>query len=475
MRRQTKIIATLGPATAKPGVLRGMFKAGLDLVRLNFSHADAASYAKIVKKIRRMSVALNKEIGIIGDLQGAKVRIGCFRKGFVQLTQGQSFFLDCGKRPALGTVQGVAMPYQALLQDVYPGKVLLLNDGLIRLCVTELQGNKIHCNVDVGGRLADRKGINLLGGGLSICSITDKDRQDIRAAVELGVDYLAVSFPRCAQDMDLVRTLVREAGGDLALIAKVERQEAVDNLDALIGASDAVMVARGDLAIEIGDAQVPGVQKRLIQHARQQMKPVITATQMMESMIDQAMPTRAEVSDVANAVLDGTDAVMLSAETAVGHHPVVVIQAMDRACRGVESYSGEAACPAVHVERSAATIDWAIAMATVFAAEQLKIKAIVALTESGATVAAMAHVRLGVPIYALSRHIMTRRRLALFRDVVPVLFDVMQYDMTQIEQVVSEKVLLLGLVQKGDLIAVTRGSEQGVQNGTNNLKIIQVE
>jgi pyruvate kinase len=474
MARQTKIIATLGPSTDKPGVLAAMLQEGLDMVRLNFSHQDAASQEKRVKKVRRLSKALNKEIGVIGDLQGAKVRIGCFEKGFVQLVAGKRFSLDCSGKATLGNVDGVAMPYKGLLEDVYPGKILLLNDGLIRFCVVEILGEKIVCDIQVGGVLADHKGINLLGGGLSICAITEKDREDIKGAVRLGVDYLAVSFPKCADDMLLVRRLVREAGGDIALIAKIERKEALVELEDIIEASDAVMVARGDLAVEIGDAQVPVAQKKIIKQSRLATKPVITATQMMESMIEQAVPTRAEVSDVANAVLDGTDAVMLSAETAVGHNPVAVIQAIGRACRGVEKsnemYGGIRSFFSHEVTR----IDRAIALATVYAADQLKIKAIIALTESGATVAAMSQVRLGVPIYALSRQCMTRRRLSLFRDVFPVLFDVMKHDMDMIEAVAAERLHELGLVASGDLIAVTRGSHKGVCSGTNNLKIIEV-
>lgn len=473
MPRRTKIVATLGPATDKAGVLEAMIQAGLDVARVNFSHGAAAGHRRRVQTVRETAARLGRDVGVLGDLQGPKIRIGSFTGGPVQLEDGQVFTLDAELDDAAGTAQAVGITYKALPQDVTPGDTLLLNDGLIVLRVEKIAGAQVVCRVEIGGELSDHKGINRQGGGLTAPALTDKDLVDIRLAAELDVDYLAVSFPRDAADIAQARKLLTEAGGRGGIVAKIERAEAVQNLEAIVQASDAVMIARGDLAVEIGDAELPAVQKQIIHATRDLNRVVITATQMMESMIHQPSPTRAEVLDVANAVMDGTDAVMLSAETAAGHYPVKVIQAMARVCEGAEKQRMTQRSKhriGGHFER----IDEAIAMASMYTANHLDVRAIVSLTESGSTALWMSRIRSGIPIYALTRHEATRRRVTLYRGVYPVAFDIIHTDPGKILSSAAEVLVQRGAVDNNDLLIFTKGDFTGIAGGTNTMTILRV-
>ena len=472
MRQHTKILATLGPATDAPGVLHKLLEAGVDVVRLNFSHGSAEDHEKRVREVRAAAKALDRDIGILGDLQGPKIRIEGFAQGPIQLSEGQPFALDTDMASHAGTQTCVGVTYKALVKDVHKGDTLLLNDGAISLLVDAVKGTRIDCHVLVGGTLSDRKGINRLGGGLSASALTEKDFSDIRLAAKLGVDYLAVSFPRSAADIEEARSALRETGVDAQIMAKIERAEAIDRLEEIIKASDAVMVARGDLGVEIGDAELPGVQKRIIALSREMNRMVVTATQMMESMIHSPIPTRAEVLDVANAVMDGTDAVMLSAETAAGDWPVKAVQAMCRVCIGAERQSvveRSSQLAAQHFEQT----DEAIAMATVYTARNMEAKAIVALTESGSTAVRMSRHGIHIPIYAMTRHDSTRRRMTLCRGVFPIDFDPHQLDtITPIREAI-QCLQGRGVLTEGDRVLVTKGDFTG-PGGTNAMKIVTV-
>lgn len=472
-KRLTKIVATLGPATDEDCVLRQMLEAGVDVVRLNFSHGTHEEHKSRLNKVRQLSAELGREVGVIADLQGPKIRIGGFTQHRVELQTGATFTLDADLATNAGTESHVGIDYKELVNDVENGDVLMLNDGQIELLVKEVIASKIICEVLEGGILTDNKGINKQGGGLSAKALTHKDRDDLHAAVAMDVDFIAVSFPKDAQDIFEARELIEAAGGSCDIIAKIERSEAVLAIDDIINAADAVMVARGDLAVEIGDAAVPGVQKDVIRRARSLNKPVITATQMMESMITNSVPTRAEVSDVANAILDGTDAVMLSAETAIGEHPARVISTVNRICEGAEKH------PATQISRHRVEcrferIDEAIAMATMYAANHLNIKAIIALTESGSTPLWMSRIRSGIPIYGLSRHLATLRKTTLFRGVFPIQFDRTSYSYEAINRQCVEILKDLGLVHGGDLIAIAKGDFVDAMRGTNTMKIVEV-
>ncbi|MGB0956560.1 MAG: pyruvate kinase [Panacagrimonas sp.] len=473
--RRTKILATLGPATDDPEVLVRMLAMGVDVVRLNFSHGEPQDHIRRAKAVKMAAASMGRDIGILCDLQGPKIRIECFGNGAVDLVEGQDFVLDTGMDGQAGTIEAVACSYQSLAEDVRAGDVLLLNDGAISLTVESVAAGRVHTKVLIGGRLSNRKGINKQGGGLSAAALTDKDRQDLRHAVALGADFIAVSFPRSAQDMHEARDLVHAAGGEARLVAKIERAEALADLDALADASDALMVARGDLGVEIGDAELPAWQKRIIAIAREKNRIAITATQMMESMIQNPIPTRAEVLDVANAVIDGTDAVMLSAETAAGQHPVKVVEAMKRVCIGAESGMD------ISKPRSAQGFDThfhrtdeAIAMATTWTAANMHAKAIVSLTDSGSTALMMSRTETGIPIYALTPHDRTRRYMSLCRGVHPIAF--VPTDLDTIKPV-GEAVRCVrdrGLVSAGDRVLVTKGDFTG-PGGTNAMKIVTVE
>jgi pyruvate kinase len=473
-RRRTKILATLGPATDDPKVLTEMVRTGVDVVRINFSHGQIDDHRRRVAMVREAAARAGRYVGILGDLQGPKIRIERFVEGKVNLTEGAEFVLDASLAADAGTQSAVGITYKALPADVQIDDVLLLNDGQISLQVVRVEGTRVYTVVVVGGELANSKGINRQGGGLSAGALTDKDRSDICAAAALKVDYLAVSFARDAGDMNEARALLRKAGGHGLLVAKIERAEAIRNLSEVVGASDAVMVARGDLGVEMGFAELAGLQKRIIIEARHQNKVVITATQMMESMIVSSIPTRAEVSDVANAVMDGSDAVMLSAETASGKHPVKVIEAMSQVIVGAEKYQ------LAHTRaRQRATgyferTDEAIAAAVMFAANHLHVKAIVALTESGSTTLWMSRVRSDIPIYAFTRHEITRCRVTLYRGVYPVAYDVTHTDAQVLYFSVFHLLLELKLVEENDLVILTKGEHSGVSGGTNSMQILRV-
>ena len=473
-RRRTKILATLGPATDDPKVLTDMVRAGVDVVRINFSHGQFADHARRVGMIREAAARAGRYVGILGDLQGPKIRIDRFVGGKVDLIEGAGFVLDASLAADAGTESSVGITYKALPADVQIDDVLLLNDGQISLQVVRVDGTRVYTVVLVGGELGNNKGINRQGGGLSAGALTDKDRADIVAAAGLKVDYLAVSFARDAGDMNEARALLRKAGGHGLLVAKIERAEAVRNLAEVVGASDAVMVARGDLGVEMGFAELAGLQKRIILEARHQNKVVITATQMMESMIVNSIPTRAEVSDVANAVLDGSDAVMLSAETASGKHPVKVVEAMSQVIIGAEKYQLEHTRSRQRTTGYFERTDEAIAAAVMYAANHLHVKAIVALTESGSTTLWMSRVRSDIPIYAFTRHEITRCRVTLYRGVYPVAYDVTHSDSEILYFSVFHLLLELKLVEENDLVILTKGELSGVSGGTNSMQILRV-
>ncbi|RMF96281.1 MAG: pyruvate kinase [Gammaproteobacteria bacterium] len=473
--RRTKIIATLGPATDAPGVLPALLEAGVDVVRVNFSHGDHAAQEQRIRAVREAAAAAGRHIGILGDLQGPKIRIQRFRDGAVSLREGQAFVLDPDLPPDAGDEHGVGVAYEALADDVAPGDTLLLDDGQIVLGVVSVSGRRITCTVEVGGELSDNKGINRQGGGLSAPALTDKDREDIELAARLQIEWLAVSFVRGADDIEEARALLRDAGGEGLIVAKIERAEAIEHLDEIILAADAVMVARGDLAVEVGYAGLTGLQKRIIRETRHRHKVSITATQMMESMISKPQPTRAEVSDVANAVMDGTDAVMLSAESAVGKYPVKAVATMSEICIGAETYHKMVAPMSRHrMDDRFARVDEAIAMAAMYTANHLDVEAIIALTESGSTALWMSRIRSDIPIFALTRHSQTLCRVSLYRGVYPVAFDIVHTDANHVYQDVFTRLLDMRLVNEGDLVIVTKGDLEGVSGGTNGMKILRV-
>jgi pyruvate kinase len=472
--RRAKIVATLGPATDDLAVLTELVRAGADLVRVNFSHGRAEDHARRVRLVREAAGTAGRYVGILGDLSGPKIRIEGFASGPVTLAEGAAFALDTALGPRDGTVEAVGVTYEALPRDVRPGDTLLLNDGLIALTVESVAGTRVITRVMLGGELSDNKGLNKQGGGLSAGALTDKDRSDIRTAAELGVDYLAVSFVRNAADVEEARRLLREAGGHARIVSKIERSEAIAQLEEVVVASDAVMVARGDLGVEVGYAELTGLQKRIIRLARARNRPVITATQMMESMITNPVPTRAEVSDVANAVMDGTDAVMLSAETAVGRYPVKVIREMAQVIVGAEKWQMTYRRERTRFEGEFTRTDEAIASAVMNTANHLDVKAIVALTESGSTPLWMSRIRSDIPIYAFTRHEQTLRRVTLYRGVHPIPFDVTHADSERLYRTVFDRLVRLELARAGDLIILTKGEFSGVTGGTNTMKILEV-
>ena len=471
--KRTKILATLGPSTDDPEVLEGMIRAGVDVLRLNFSHGDDEDHRRRILMAREVSARVDRDVAVVGDLQGPKIRIERFADGSVELMDGAKFVLDVSLKADAGSVDSVGVTYKSLPADVEPGDVLLLNDGAITMDVRAVSGDRIECEVRIGGRLSDSKGINRQGGGLSARALTAKDREDIRTAAELGIDYLAVSFPRDAADIEEARRLIRDAGSDALLIAKIERAEAVDNLDEILLASDVIMVARGDLGVEMGIAEVPAIQKHIIRAARRHNKLTITATQMMESMVHERIPTRAEVSDVANAVIDGTDAVMLSGETAIGDYPVQVVEAMSQACESAEKVRSVVRSKHRMDDRFS-RIDEAVAMASMYVANHLDVTAIVALTESGSTALWMSRIRSGIPVYAFTRHEATRRRVSLYRGVYPVAFDIVHTAGDVVFSGVCEKLLTHGLAKIGETIIFTEGMRIGEEGRTNTMKILRV-
>ncbi len=473
--RATKIVATLGPASSDPDVLERLLRAGVDVVRLNFSHGKAQDHIDRATLVRSIADKLGKSVALMADLQGPKIRVGKFAEGKVLLEPGAAFVLDAS-RSELGDVHAVGLDYKELPRDVRPGDTLLLNDGLIKLRVTRVQGEAVHTQVVLGGELSNNKGINKAGGGLTAPALTGKDMEDIRTAMAFQADYVAVSFPKNATDMEMARQLANVAGEAArhkpGMIAKIERSEAIPHLESILRASDGIMVARGDLAVEVGNAAVPALQKRMIRMARALDKVVITATQMMESMILAPVPTRAEVSDVANAVLDGTDAVMLSAETAAGKYPVETVEQMHQIALEAERAEDVTIETDFH-NRLFGRIDQSIAMGALFTAHHLGCKAIIALTESGSTALWMSRHNNKVPIYALTSQRSSERRMTLFRNVQPILMPPqMERDaaLAQAEAILVGK----GVLRPGDTYAITCGEPMGHPGGTNMLKVCQV-
>ena len=498
MLRRTKILATLGPATDPLRNFTGdlatateddydyaamdaLIDAGVDVVRVNFSHGDYDAHRRQVESIRSRAWQRGRQVGVLMDLMGPKIRIGRFKNGVVQLEQDKSFTLDTSLGGddctlADGDETRVGITYKSLPSDVKRGDTLLLADGLIELWVDEVADTQIKCIVKVGGPLSNNKGINRKGGGLSAGSITEKDRADIKFAAQMESDYVALSFVRHAEDVNEARALLQEAGGNGALVAKIERAESVKGkvLDGIIEASEVIMIARGDLGVEVGDAELPALQKMIITKTRNRNRVVITATQMMESMIENQIPTRAEVFDVANAVLDGTDAVMLSAETAKGKYPAMAVAAMDRICRSAERQP-RARKSSHRIDTQFEFIDEAIAMSTMYAANHLGVKAIAALTESGETAKWMSRISSGIPIFALTKHVETRRKVTLYRGVYPVSLPPDINESDDVTQEVIDELVRRGTARAGDLVIITRGDKMGLLGGTNTMQIVRVE
>ncbi len=471
-RRATKIVATLGPASSDPALLEHMIRAGVNVVRLNFSHGKAQDHIDRATLVRAAAKRAGTEVAIMADLQGPKIRVSKFVDGKIMLEPGQKFVLDA-TRTELGDQHGVGLDYKSLPHEVKAGDVLLLNDGLIVITVDEVRGEAVHTTVKLGGELSNNKGINKLGGGLTAPALTAKDMDDIKTAMSFQADYVAVSFPKNATDMEMARQLCNVAAAEYnhkpCLIAKIERAEAIPRLEEILRASDGIMVARGDLAVEVGNATVPALQKRMIKMAREHDKVVITATQMMESMITNPVPTRAEVSDVANAVLDGTDAVMLSAETAAGKYPLETVLEMAKICEAAES-AEQVELDADFTGRTFERIDQSIALGALFTAHHLGAKAIVALTDSGSTALWMSRYLIHVPIYALTSKVATQRRMTLFRNVSALLMDTSAVRDTALAEA-ENHLKKIGVVGTGDIYAITCGEPMGAPGGTNMLKL----
>jgi pyruvate kinase len=474
MPRATKIVATIGPASSDPATLTRMIMAGVNVVRLNFSHGRAHDHIERASLVRQVAAACDCEVAIMADMQGPKIRVGKFEHGKIELKNGDKFILDAACE--LGNQQRVGLDYKALPRDLKAADVLLLNDGLIVLVVDRVVGSEIHTTVRIGGELSNNKGINRQGGGLSAPALTAKDMEDIKTAMSFQADYLAISFPKSATDMEMARQLANIAGEAQGhkpmMIAKIERAEAIPALQEILDASDGIMVARGDLAVEVGNAAVPALQKRMIKMARASNKIAITATQMMESMIVNAVPTRAEVSDVANAVLDGTDAVMTSAETASGKYPVETVEMMAAICLEAEK-SDVCKLDADFLNVQFTRIDQSIAYGALFTAYHLRVKAIVALTESGSTTLWMSRHNIDVPIFALTPIVATQRKAALYRNVRTLKLQTVSD--TEVALKSAEDLLVAnGVVKKGDMIVVTWGEPMGQVGGTNALKIVKI-
>ncbi len=472
--RRTKILATLGPSTDKPGVLEDLFEAGIDVVRLNFSHGSAQDHIDRANRVRELSKKTGRRVGILADLQGPKIRIERFKDNKVWLEEGQAFALDINLGKLDGDNTQVGISYEPLAREVKPGTRLLLDDGRVVLDVVNVENNtRVNTTVVVGGDLSNNKGINLLGGGLSAAALTDKDKEDIKTIAVIQADYVAISFPRTADDMHEARALLKAAGSYAGLVAKVERAEAMEVLDEIILASDAIMVARGDLGVEIGDANLPAAQKLLIQRSRELDRAVITATQMMESMIENPIPTRAEVFDVANAIVDGTDAIMLSAETASGKHPIKTVQAMVRIC--LETEKQPSVTKSMHrMTDKFSRIDEAIAMSAMYMANHTEIAGIASLTESGSTPLWMSRISSDIPIFAFSSCERTLGQVTLYKGVFPIPFSKEKMESASVTESLIKALKARGVVNPGDALIRTKGDLTGASGGTNSLKVINV-
>ncbi|MEW5836610.1 MAG: pyruvate kinase [Pseudomonadota bacterium] len=473
--RRTKIVATLGPATDAPGMLEKIIAEGVNVARLNLSHGTPDDHRARAEAVRAAAAKVGVEVGILADLQGPKIRVEKFADGPVQLEVGDAFTLDCRADAPDGDATRVGCSYLGLPKDVSPGDILLFDDGLVAMRVESIDGPQIHCTVTVGGKLSNRKGLNRQGGGLSVDALSDKDRNDIKLAAELGADFLAVSFVRSAEDMHTARRLMREAGGHAVMVAKIERADAIPVLGEIIDATDVVMVARGDLGVEIGDAELPGLQKKIIRETVQRNRAVITATQMLQSMVRSPIPTRAEVLDVANAVIDGTDAVMLSEESAAGAHPDKAVAAMVRICLGAERQFEPKDERMLDTALQLGRADQAIALAAMVLAGHLGVRAIVALTESGATAQWLSRYRSAVPIYGMSPFGEARRRMQVLRDVHPVEFSHgEQQSMAASTRAAVRMLFEQGKLVEGDRVVITYGDRVGQAGGTNTLKLLSV-
>ncbi|MDD4913619.1 MAG: pyruvate kinase [Methylococcales bacterium] len=472
--RRTKILATLGPSTDKPGVLEDLFEAGIDVVRLNFSHGSAQDHIDRAKRVRELSKQTGRRVGILADLQGPKIRIERFKDSKIWLEEGQDFSLDINLDKYSGDNTQVGISYEPLAREVKPGTRLLLDDGRVVMDVVNVENNvRVNCKVVIGGDLSNNKGINLLGGGLSAAALTDKDKEDIKTVAVIAADYVAISFPRTAADMNEARSLLQAEGCYAGLVAKVERAEAMQVIDEIILASDAIMVARGDLGVEIGDANLPAAQKFLIKRSRELNRAVITATQMMESMIENSIPTRAEVFDVANAIVDGTDAIMLSAETASGKHPVRTVEAMVRIC--LETEKQRSVISSKHrMTDSFNQIDEAIAMSAMYLANHTRVSGIASLTETGNTTLWMSRISSAIPIFAFSSHEKTLGRVTLYRGVFPIPFTHEKMANADVNRYIIDKLKSRGLVSAGDSFIITKGDATGHEGGTNSLKVVTV-
>lgn len=475
MLRRTKIVATLGPVSKDIKVLTALLQAGVDVVRINFSHADSSAI-QLIKEVRAIAAEIKRPIAVMADLQGPKIRIGRFEEKSITLIDGQTFTLDCNNNELLGTIDEVAVVYPNLEKELSVGDFLLLNDGLIELEVMQINGSKIQCTVIEGGLLSDRKGLNRKGGGLAARALTEKDIDDLKTAIEAEVDYISLSFVKDADDIRHARELIKSLGGKATpIIAKIERTEALEHLTEIIEESDAIMVARGDLGVEIGAAEVPAIQKHIIEQTRLLDKVVITATQMMESMISNPQPTRAEVSDVANAILDGTDAVMLSAETASGHYPIKVINMVNKTCLSAEKHASifyrSETREACHYQRA----DQAIAIATMHAANHFPIQAIITLTESGDTALWISRQHSIVPIFAISANKRTIGRLSLVNNVFPIFIDYYQFSPEQLNEKILNELIEANYLERKGYVLLTRGKYIGMAGGTNSMEIISLE
>lgn len=472
-QRRTKIIATLGPATDAPGVLEGLIRAGVNVVRLNFSHGSPDGQRERAEAVRAAAARVGAEVGILADLPGPKIRIERFAAGKVSLKIGARFDLVADKNAPPGDQHQVGVSYLGLPGDVGPGDILLLDDGMMQLRVVQVQGQRIVTEVLNEAELSDRKGLNKQGGGLSLGALTPHDHDLIAIAADIGVDFIAVSFCRNAADMEEARASARRHGSQAHIVSKIERSEAITNLKEVVGASDVVMVARGDLGVEVGDAELPGLQKQIIREAIEQNKVVITATQMLQSMVDSPLPTRAEVMDVANAVIDGTDSVMLSGETAAGHYPVRAVEAMARICVGAErSFKMDTDFEAA--QRNLQRADHAIAMATMFLSEHIGLGGVVALTESGGTANFLSRFRSSVPVYAFSRDDGARRRMAMMRGVTPVAFDSRGMVPREAARASILHLVQTGRLQIGDKVVFTSGEHMEQHGATNTLRLLEV-
>ena len=471
--RRTKIIATLGPATDKSGVLEKLITAGVDVFRLNYSHQTHDHHEKRIKEVRRLSLKYKHAVAVIADLQGPKIRIENFKNGKIQLIEGKKFKINTELSSSDGDESQIGISYKKLANDLKVKDKLLIDDGRIVLSVLSINKNIIDCKVVTGGELTNSKGINLQGGGLSAGSVTNKDVEDMKHATKIEADFIAISFPRDAKDIKKARKMMEKCNCNAQIIAKIERADALNNIDEIIRESDAIMIARGDLGVEVGDAALPPIQKSLIKKARDMDRAVITATQMMASMIDNKIPTRAEVFDVANAVIDGTDAVMLSGETSIGHYPDEAVKSMSRICEEAEKQRSVRESDH-RINQRFETISEAVAMSSMYTANHIGAKAICSLTETGGTCLWMSRISSGIPIFAFTRHTTTRRRVALYRGVYPMKFDITHTDPLEANKQMIDQLIEQNIVAEGDFVIITKGDLRGKRGATNNMKIIQV-